>query len=98
MPVTVSRSDGVLECWSIARELYASKNLVGFYLKLKKIDVEISLFQYSITLYEPQDLRVGGQHSIGMLSLTEKWKAPFQGQTKVRSFGPGFFTIFHLFL
>jgi hypothetical protein len=33
----------------MARELYASENLAGLWLKLQKIGVGFSFFQYSIT-------------------------------------------------
>jgi hypothetical protein len=52
LPVTVLRSDGVLEYWSdglITRELYASENFDALCLRLQKIGVGFSFFQYSIT-------------------------------------------------
>ena len=68
----------------MVRELYVSENLDGLCLKLQKIGVGISFFQYSIT---PTLHR--------MLSLTESWRARFQGTNQSQVLWSGFLTNFH---
>ena len=64
-----------MECWSIARELYASENPNDLCLKLQKIGVG---FCFSNTpLF---------QHSISMLTRAESWRAPFQGANQSQVF------------